>query len=84
MDSTPSAKRSSASGEKTGTCSRLPSGRSAAAQSGLSRSASRAMVSQIVAVLVGKELLRRLDRALDLRRAVSRRDEERLEGRGAT
>src|SRR6266508_520695 len=82
MDSMPSANRSSASGEKTATSSRSSSGSKAVAQSGLSRSASSAIVSQIVAtvaLLPCKELLGRLDRALDLAWAVRGRDEERLE-----
>src|SRR6266508_2652157 len=82
MDSMPRANPSSASGEKTATSSRSSSGSRAAAQSGLSRSASSAMVSQMVAtvaLLPCKELLGRLDRALDLAWAVSGRDEERLE-----
>src|ERR671918_1551802 len=49
MDSTPSAKRPSASDEKTGSSSRSACGRSAARQSELSRSASPAIVCQSVA-----------------------------------
>src|SRR6266545_424148 len=82
MDSTPRAKRSSASSEKTATSSRSFSGSKAAAQSGLSRSASSAIVCQIVAtlaLLACKELLGRLDGTLDLARAMSGRDEQRLE-----
>src|SRR5215218_5651393 len=82
MDSMPRANISSASGEKTATSSRSSSGSRAAAQSGLSRSASSAIVSQMVATpafLLCKELLGGLDRALDLAWTVGGRDEERLE-----
>src|SRR5919197_2829480 len=82
MDSIPSAKRSSASGEKTGTSSRASSGRRAAPHKGLSRSASTAIVSQSVALSTGKELLRGFNGALDLGQAVRRGDEHRLELRG--
>src|SRR5436309_14890114 len=79
MDSIPSANRSSVRGEKTGNSSRSGSARNAAAHNGLSRSASTAIVSQSVAVLAGKELLRRLGGALDLARAVCRGQEHGLE-----
>src|SRR4029078_4120841 len=83
MVSSPTAKRSSASGEKTACSSRSGSGRSAAAQSSLSRPASTALLSQSVATSDAKELRGRINGALDLGRSVRRRHEHGLElGRG--
>src|SRR6185503_1011418 len=79
MVSSPTANRSSASGEKTACSSRSASGRRAAAQSSLSRPASRAIVSQSEWPLAAKELPCSVDRALDLGGAMGGRDEHRLE-----
>src|SRR4029078_3347069 len=81
--SSPTAKRSSASGEKTACSSRSGSGRSAAAQRSLSRPASTAIVSQSVGTSDAKELPGRINGALDLGPSVRRRHEHGLElGRG--
>src|SRR5262245_20846467 len=79
MVSSPTANRSSASGEKIGSSTRSASGRRAAAQSSLSRPASTAIVSQTDEPSGAKELLGRFDGALHLGRAVRGRDEHRLE-----
>src|SRR5215210_1908074 len=81
MDSRPSAKRAAPSGEKTGVSSRSSDGRRAAPQSVLSRPASRTITSQTER-LGAEEVSGGLQRPVDLRVAVRRRDEHRLELRG--
>src|SRR6266540_85891 len=78
MDSSPRAYRSSARGEKTGSSSRSSCGRSASAQSGLSRAASSATTSQSSVEEAGNCLHRPVDVLLGVRQ----RDEHRLELRG--
>src|SRR6266487_2533529 len=73
----PSPNRGSPSGEKTGTRSRASASSSASRQSGLSRPASRAIVSQRSAV--GKEVANGLHRLVDLPVAVRQREEPGLE-----
>src|SRR5438552_19030938 len=75
MVSSPSAYRSSPSGEKTGNSSRCSLGSRASAQSALSPSASLAIVSQRSAV----EVCNRLHRPLDLLVAVRSRDKHSFE-----
>src|SRR2546423_6117278 len=69
------ANRSWGGGEKRGSVSRSADGRSAAPQSGLSRSASAAITPQIS----GAEVCNRLDGAVDVRVGVCERDEHGLE-----
>src|SRR2546423_15643872 len=76
MVSSPSAYRASPSGEKTGSRSCSASGRSATRQSGLSRAASTATVSQSSTV---EELGNGLHRPVDVLVGVRERDERRLE-----
>src|SRR2546423_11126709 len=80
MVSRPSAKRVSPGGEKTASVSRSSARRSAAPHSGLSRSASSAIVAQ---TSVGSEVCNSLDRAVDVGVGVGERDEHRLELRGS-
>src|SRR5947208_13292026 len=78
MVSSPSAYRSSPSGEKKGNSSRCSLGNRASAQSALSPAATLAIVSQRSAV----EVCNRLHRPLDLLVAVRSRDKQSLELRG--